>query len=196
MQNPTENELIQAESRREAYMNAIPKEVIAQEDRLPIQIQSMNASNKSKLQNIYLVAEELFRLRPSFVACKEGCSSCCHMNISITSEEASRISTATAQKAKEISFSISHPLSTFAGKPCPFLDISQGNCSIYPDRPLACRKHVSFFDSATYCDVTIANDISVPLMGFSGLDNALYSVKNKNQNLVIADIRDFFPSTK
>ncbi|RYE40865.1 MAG: YkgJ family cysteine cluster protein [Hyphomicrobiales bacterium] len=132
-----------AQLRQTAFMQALPKALRDEEDAIPAVIRTLNASTRSKLQRIYRLADALGESRAPFVACKKGCAGCCHMNITISSEEASRISAASGRIAKRLTHSIRRDVDAFAGVPCPFLDAA-GACSVYPDRPLVCRNHTSF----------------------------------------------------
>lgn len=189
---PTPEQLEAAASRRAAFMAAIPKSVLDDEDNLPTVISGVNASARSKLHRIYLVADAISEIRKLYVACAKGCMSCCHMNVSITSVEAERLGRALGRKPVSIFQSLHRSLEHFAGKPCTFLG-SDGACSIYTDRPLACRKHSSFFEDAAPCRTEVMNDIEVPKVEFSGLDQALFAVSMERGDLILADIRDFFP---
>lgn len=179
--------------RRAAFIAAIPPSLAQAEDALPREIASLNASARSKLHRIYRLADEISKVREPFVACEKGCASCCHMNVSITSAEADRLAKAAGRRAAPISRSQRHADDKFASQPCPFLG-GDGACSVYVDRPLACRKHASFFAHAGPCHPTVMNDLEVPNVGFSGLDGALFTASTEHGQLVIADIRDFFPA--
>ncbi len=177
--------------RRAAFVAAIPQELLDAEDMLPSHVSALNASTRSKLNRVYMVAEDLSRVREPFVACKRGCSSCCHMNVSVTQSEADRLASAVGRSAAILTVSPRHDPEEFTGVPCPFLD-AQGACSVYADRPLACRKHSSFFLNDSTCHPSVMHRIEVPMVSFSGLDSALMAASGASGSL-LADIRDFFP---
>lgn len=189
---PTPEQLEAAASRRAAFMAAIPKSVLGDEDNLPTVISSVNASTRSKLYHIYLVADAISEIRKPYVTCAKGCASCCHMNVSITRAEAERLGRAVGREPASILQSLHRSREHFAGQPCTFLG-SDGACSVYADRPLSCRKHASFFEDAAPCRPAVMNDIEVPQVAFSGLDQALFTVSVERGDVVLADIRDFFP---
>lgn len=191
-QGPTPEEIEVAQGRCRAFVASLSEPATEAEDKLPALVRSMNASSKVKLQKIYAIADELSHARAAFVACGKGCSSCCHMNVGLTQPEAERIGAAIGRKPVALASSVSHSLEQFAGLPCPFLD-RQGSCSIYEHRPLTCRKHASFFMDATHCDPAVMNDVEVPRVEFSGLDEALFAVVGRDGYALVADIRDFFP---
>ena len=177
--------------RRAAFVAAIPQELLDAEDMLPSHVSALNASTRSKLNRVYMVAEDLSRVREPFVACKRGCSSCCHMNVSVTQSEADRLASAAGRSAAILTVSPRHDPEEFTGVPCPFLD-AQGACSVYADRPLACRKHSSFFMNDGPCHPSVMHRIEVPMVSFSGLDSALMAASGASGSF-LADIRDFFP---
>jgi uncharacterized protein len=191
-QGPTPEQFEIAVSRRKAFTAAIPKAVLDAEDGLPSAIAGLNASTRSKLHRIYILADEISEIRAPFVACARGCAFCCHMNVTITGAEAERLGKVIGRKPVSVSRSLRRSREHFAGQPCTFLG-NDGTCSIYPDRPLACRKHASFFEDAAACRPDVMNDIEVPQVGFSGLDQALFTASVDRGEIVLADIRDFFP---
>lgn len=194
VEQPSPSELEAAAARRAGFIAAIPPQLIETEDKLPALVRGHNAATPSKLHQIYQVADELSRVRAPFVACKRGCSACCHMNVSLTRAEAERLAKASGRKAARVRSEPRHAPDAFAGQPCPFLDW-KGACSVYADRPLSCRKHSSFFETAAACAPSVMNEINVPQVGFSGLDEALFAVSGEDGSLV-ADIRDFFPAKR
>lgn len=189
---PTPDQLRTAAARREAFVMAIPKPVMNAEDALPGVIATVNASVRSKLHRIYALADEISRFRGPFAACGKGCSSCCRMNVTITKAEADRLGKAIGREPAPVHRSIRRLPEHFAGEPCPFLD-KNGACSVYVDRPLACRTHASYFEDASACHPEVMNRIEVPQVEFSGLDQALFVASEVRGELIMADIRDFFP---
>lgn len=182
-----------AATRRAGFQAALSPELIAREETFRTLISRDNASRRSKLRKIYAFADELNRPREPFVACQRGCSDCCRMNVMISELEAETIAAAIGQKPARVATSIDHPLSKFAGTPCPFL--RNNVCSIYSDRPYACRKHASFDTSAYWCEPSRMNDVSVPMLEFTEVKGAFFDVTKRNNGGIFADIRDFFPPT-
>lgn len=190
----TQDQIESAECRRTAFLAAIPSQILQAEDKLPQKIRTLNASTKSKLGHIYRLMDDLSKVRSPFVACGIGCASCCRMNVTITSAEAHRIAQASGRRTVNVSRSIHHPAEKFAGTPCPFLD-DQNRCSTYENRPLACRIHASFFEDASPCHPSVMLEVIVPQIGFSGLEGAMAELEEQSGEGVVADIRDFFPTT-
>lgn len=88
------------------------------------------------------------------LACKRGCIHCCHNQVSLTAPEAlflgfHLLETRSPQQLQELELRALALVERMRGKsrqeigmerhlyPCLFLE--QGNCSIYPARPLVCR---------------------------------------------------------
>lgn len=182
-----------ATQRRIAFSEALPKALRDEEDAIPDVIRAMNSSSRSKLQRIYRIADAVMAYREPFVACKKGCSDCCHMNITISTEEAARIGAASRRKVEKLLNNLQHEVSAFAGIPCPFLEADSA-CSVYADRPLVCRNHASFDEDAKLCNPKLMNDVQMPAVNYAGIEEAFGSLVLASKNSVLADIRDFFPN--
>lgn len=191
----TSEQLQSASARRSAFLAAIPKPMLRAEDELPAVVAVAHASTRSKLHRIYQLADEISRTREPFVACAKGCSSCCHMNVNITIAEADRLGRSIGRQPTAIHRSIHRPPEHFAGQPCTFLG-PDGTCAVYTDRPLVCRTHASHFEDSVACHPDVMNRIEVPQVEFSGLDKALFLVSEVRGEVILADIRDFFPAQK
>lgn len=182
-----------ASTRRADFQAALSPDLIAREESFRTRMALDNSSRRSKLRKIYAFADELHIRREPFIACRRGCSDCCHINVMISELEAETIATAIARKAAQLATSISHPLDKFLGTPCPFLD--EEVCSIYTNRPYACRAHASFYTSAYLCEPSRSIDFRVPMLEFTEVKGAFSDVTKFNGGGVFADIRDFFPAS-
>lgn len=180
-----------AEKRREAFLATLPAALLDLEDALPGIVAKAPGSKRAKLKRIYLAMDQISKVREPFVACGKGCADCCRMNISISKLEARTISDATGRPFVELLGSVAHPDEEFVGVPCPFL--ADEACSIYEHRPLACRRHASFHSSAAWCKPDVLLEKTVPLVGFGGIDRAFVETSVDKRQLVLADMRDFFP---
>lgn len=181
-----------ATERANAFRASLAPDVLAREDALPATLGSMNASAKSKLRRIYALSDELAGAREQFTACQKGCANCCHMNVTISTLEAEQIAAASGRRAVPVTRSKPHPVGTFAGVDCPFL--VESVCSVYQDRPLACRSHASYYTSSFACDTVNMPVTDAPMVNFLGLTEALGLISEGKGSAVFADIRDFFPS--
>lgn len=184
-------QLATARSRASEFQASLPSEMRAREDALPTTVGNMNASAKSRLRRIYALSDELARAREPFTACKMGCANCCRMNVTITSLEAEQLASVTGRKAAMVALSRPHQVGKFAGIDCPFL--VESVCTVYVDRPLACRNHASYYMSNFACDTVNMPITDAPLVNFSGTTEALSLISAGKGPAVFADIRDFFP---
>lgn len=74
------------------------------------------------------------------LACRKGCTACCHVELTLSPVEAARVrlflAALPAQRRTELRARASTPPT--AGGPCAMLD-ADGGCAIYAERPLVCR---------------------------------------------------------
>ena len=190
---PSEASVNRISVRRGAFLNAIPPGLAQRAENLQTTVAAMNAAPRSKLRTINNVLDELAKVATPHVACKRGCSSCCHMNITISQVEANEIALKGSRRLKKLEQHVRHDLGEFLGVPCPFLLDHQ--CSIYETRPFVCRGHYSFDTTPHWCHPDRSTKVSVPMIHFDGIDRAYGCVLNKVRSNVMADIRDFFPAT-
>lgn len=178
--------------RAEDFLAAMPPDLARREDHLPAEVRLSNLSKRAKIMRIYVVADQLSEIRKPHVACKKGCSHCCHMTVRLTSTEAQRLGEVIGRAPARLTPEArARPADAFAGVACPFLvdDV----CSIYENRPLSCRTHASFDENNSNCHPDVMNTVQVQLIRFSGLDSALMEVSADRGEITIGDIRDFFP---
>lgn len=187
-----EDRYARARERRADFFESLPQSLRDDEDAIPEVIRKTNASTRSKLQRVYKLADALMAYREPFTACKKGCADCCRMNISISAVEAARISAASGRQAKQLLKSKWHDVDEFAGDSCPFLG-EENACSIYSDRPLACRNHASFDTDSAMCTPTAMNLAEMPMVNYDGLKESMLVLTESSPVPVFADIRDFFP---
>jgi len=178
--------------RAEDFSAAVPPDLARREDRLPAELRMSNLSKRAKIMRIYAVADQLSEIREPHVACKKGCSHCCHMTVMLTSTEALRLGEAIGRAPARLPPEArARRADAFAGIACPFL-VDEA-CSIYKNRPLSCRTHASFDQTNSNCHPDVMNTVQVQLMRFSGLEAALMEVSADRREVTIGDIRDFFP---
>lgn len=141
--------------------------------------------------------------------CRAGCGSCCHIAVLVSEPEAQAIGRAIgrmpAQIPSEHAIVAGHLmhepdervlarqqvlLQRHFGRPCTFLD-AQGSCSIYPERPLACRLHLSLDDDDLLCRPVQGAEVCAPSLN-TNLEKAHYLLA-LGVNSRLADLRDWFP---
>lgn len=150
-----------------------------------------NSSARSKLGKVYALLSDVSEAAEKFVACGKGCSSCCKMNVSVTSIEAERLAALTGRAMARVAYPIVHEQARFAGIPCPFLVNEE--CSVYDARPYACRAHFSFDDTAYWCHPDRAYVGGMGQLELGGAKEAYLHIAGRSSLRGFSDIRDFFP---
>ena len=174
-----------------AFISEIDSDLSARDDTIAQRLRSQASSGRSRLTKIYVHVDELTRGAGPFVACARGCSACCHMNVSITDLEADRLAQASGRAPAKLSRAVKHELDEYIGVPCPFL--KDGECSVYDARPFMCRQHLSFDESAYWCQPERSASVKLSLVSFGGATQAYADLVGSSRLRGVADIRDFFP---
>lgn len=156
-----------------------------------------NASQRSKFRKFVQLADRINDAVAPHAQCVTGCSACCHISVSLTTMEAQTIGQAIgmppARPAKVFLATELDDWETekmrFFGTPCPFLE---GNrCSIYANRPVACKTHANLGD-AFFCSTKVPpEERAVSNLDLRGFYLMMTGVLLDSP---VADIRDFFPS--
>jgi hypothetical protein len=115
-----------------------------------------NTSAKLKRRKVIAILNQVTDALAPHVACKPGCSHCCHMNTMVYEHEAVRLAEVSGRKMKRLPY---RPVelvyllgNQYNGQACTFL--VNNECSVYEDRPLVCRTHHSLHDDASMCDMS------------------------------------------
>lgn len=156
-----------------------------------IRISGLKILPKAKILQMWEAADAVCKEITPLTACKQGCSHCCNIAVTLTTTEAQIIGKHIGRKPQDLKVpaDIFANISKYSGVPCPFL--KKGRCSIYTVRPLACRLHFNLADSPYFCNVDIPPTESVvPQINTEVIDEAHF---NAFQQEVWADMRDFFP---
>jgi Fe-S-cluster containining protein len=161
-------------------------------------IANENASIRSKRRKVIAIANRMTEALELHVACKPGCSSCCHMNTIIYEHEAIRLAEVSGKKMARLPLRPGNVVFAeglkFNGRPCPFL--VENRCSVYEDRPLVCRTHHSLRENATQCSMEIpaSQQVRPPMYEPDNLEipyrelNVMYNLMEPHGN-----IAEFFP---
>ena len=159
------------------------------------QIFNSDATFSVKRKRIIQIVDQVNEALAPHVACKSGCSHCCHIALVITENEAQAISKFVGVPYADLGQpdpdEIGKGTAAYRGVVCPFL--LEHKCSIYSVRPVACRAHHSLNDDAVQCDLSTPSDeSSVPKFNLksSEFGLAFISIRLKES---MGDIRDFFP---
>ena len=155
-----------------------------------------STTNTKKLFWLRAASSDFVNAYAPHSACKVGCNHCCHIPIVIAETEAVSIGKAIGLKPENLklepgSAKISDLEKRFEGyeKPCPFL--KDGACSIYDNRPLACRNHINMDADDLLCRLNgSGQSVPVPMADnrYLSFEYAISFEKGK-----WADIRDWFP---
>ena len=179
-------------NRSAAFIEALPPDIDAADDRIEGELARQNAAPRSKLVKILRLADAAMAYSAPYVACAKGCSACCKMNVTISSIEADRLAAASGRRAATLNRPIVHDLAEFNGVPCPFLvgDV----CSVYEVRPFACRTHMSFDTDSYWCQPERALLAAMQQFRPEGAITAYRTLVAGSRLGGTADIRDFFPA--
>jgi len=161
-----------------------------QEARLRAIVGARTSPKEGRIRALYQLAEDRGRAIAMEAPCKRGCAHCCHIGVTVSETEARLIAKASGRRVTHV------PMTTFSHRqildyenPCPFL--RAGECSIYENRPLACRTQCSADVDSLLCELVPEVEIPVPYFDLTPLKAAFVAVCG---NDVYADIRDFFPT--
>lgn len=155
-------------------------------------------STPGSLKAIYLrfrkLADRIAAAVQPHSACKKHCSQCCHISVAISGVEADIITQVTGIKHQKgpVRMPEEGMADRYFRQPCPFL---KGNaCSVYQDRPMACRLHFAISDTHLMCDTRIfPADSAVPNINLNAFYFAYMSAMHVSP---MEDIRYYFPSSK
>lgn len=128
------------------FYQKIPKDLLEKEDKYQEFAKKSGRSKKARIFPIYQMVDSLMLSADGLTVCKKGCSACCKGPVQISKMEAVHIAFKENLKIDENAFTF-FPSQAISG-PCPFL--KDDVCSIYANRPYACRRTVQF-ESANKC---------------------------------------------
>lgn len=138
-------------------------------------LRCLNTSEPESLEGLFRVVDSLGEQVSAGVglACKKGCSFCCHFPVRVTAIEA-ELAWKKA-KASEKFGEIEANLSESGRTACPLL--VDGECSVYAHRPIACRTRNSF--DAGACEKSLED--RYPGVGIAS-SKELLAVGNRAEN--------------
>jgi hypothetical protein len=157
-------------------------------------------SKKSKIEKIYAVwslADRLYAGTGKNVACRRGCSHCCHIGVAVHPLEAEAIGKRIGRTPREnvnLRKNVAEGFAFGYGNPCTFL--KDGECSIYAHRPLACRVQFSLDVDSLLCELRPPEVSPVPYLNPTDINFLLLQVIEPTGEKCLADIREYFPPRK
>ncbi|TCK36703.1 putative zinc- or iron-chelating protein [Paraburkholderia sp. BL8N3] len=150
-------------------------------------------SMASKFVGLWKLADDMMALNGENVACKRGCSHCCHIAVAIMPQEAQVIGSRIRRTPRDdVKLRASFADFDFGyHNPCTFL--KEGECSIYANRPLACRVHYSLDVDALLCKLHPPATTPVPFLNSEKFHLTAMHIANVQYRDTLADIREYFP---
>ena len=144
-----------------------------------------------RLRALYAIADEVLNRVRGQVACRNGCSHCCHIRVDLAPTEADLLGHSIGRRPEAPSAAQLQTFEPGYHRPCPFL--KDNTCTVYDHRPLACRVHVNFDADALLCELTQwASEIrELPGLALKETFDRAYAHICGLRN---ADIREYFPS--
>lgn len=157
-------------------------------------IEYSNQSMRSKLRELWAIATFVGTLTEGSVACKRGCSHCCHCPVMITKEEAESVGQAIGRKPSSAPPRLSSDHIEWGyHNPCPFLG-SDGACSIYESRPLECRLMWNVDVDDLLCQLRPPGGTRMPILDLRNIAATWVRAQwRAGIDVHFADIREWFP---
>lgn len=190
------NAASEAKQNIERWNRRIPIALEREQATLPKKVRKHKVSFLEGLQQVFEILDRYADTARGCVACRPGCSYCCHGEIAISSLEAMLISQASGRLAKTPSPSTGYRTkpSVESNRPCPLLG-ADGLCSVYEARPMVCRTHVNFASSNEACKFDADPNGTIYMINratsFPGAMRA-WNELNQRAGAVLIDIREFF----
>lgn len=158
-------------------------------DRKLQQIIQMQGTKEDKLKALYKIADAIGKEASQHSACRQGCSHCCHIPVAVTQTEANMLGKAIGRPALQI---LDAPSPSEDGygyhRPCTFL--VEDSCSVYQNRPLACRVHFNLDSDNLLCKLIQGVSVPLPLVNMGKLQFTYVYLHGGEK---VADILRYFP---
>ena len=185
----------------QARLDRINARLIPHIPRLKQRMQALVNSKRNAdycIPEFWRIADDAMALiDPNDKACSRGCSHCCHTMVLVTQEEADVIGKRIGRKAKQVKFrgDVRAERDRFDWgyhNPCTLL--IGGECSIYANRPLACRTQINVDTDALMCELTPPETKPVPYLNPDPYLVAFLQMLGMPHRMpVLGDIREYFP---
>lgn len=189
--------MLNVEENYDAIMERSGAEIERLCGRVLDKVMESQAPKVRKVVRLREIGHQIAALIGPNTPCKRGCSHCCHIAVAVTKTEADLIGEYTgrvpailpARSGQEMIDNINAGIKSYLGVPCVFLGV-EGECTIYPVRPIPCILHHTVAPDSTCCDTTKGVQ-RVPALDVHSVSIAMGFVC---QDEPIADLREFFPS--
>jgi Fe-S-cluster containining protein len=175
-----------AQANFDRLVAGIPKEIQQREERVAEHLARLPGSSLKRLRALHKEMEIFSAALAPYVACKAGCTSCCHYEVHLYPIEAELIEKRTTHRR----LPTQEAPARFHGTPCPFLH--EGHCGIYDARPMSCRQHVALTQSAYWCDPARSDTVRLPMAQLSRVQEALLQIVHADGRTDPVDIRQVF----
>lgn len=172
-----------AQANCERLIARFPANLIKQEAVIYSRLAQAKISPLKKLTAIYELLDSIGSYVAPATPCKKGCSSCCHIPVTVSDIEIQLIEATTKHKRLKQPL----PAQDFLGAPCPFL--KNNACSIYASRPFVCRRFHALAPTAEWCAPEKSNAGDFARIRSSELDKAFDSLRVGSP---VLDIRQVF----
>lgn len=160
---------------------------------------------EEKADGMVSFAERISNMITPHTACRKGCNHCCYMAVAVSSFEADMIGRYLGRNKEEAAAvpldKYANPnarnksVEDFTGVPCTLLG-TDGKCTVYPVRPIACRTHHNLGPDETNCVIVTDKSQGLPTTPSINLDAFLVShaMVFFEGNQSFADVREWFPN--
>jgi Fe-S-cluster containining protein len=180
----------------ERFNRRVPVVLEREQEALPKKVRKPKVAPLEGLRQVFEVLDKYGALAAGLIACKKGCSYCCHAEVAISGLEAALIAEATGRVVNKVveRKPVEGDAWLDANRPCPFLG-KDHECAIYAVRPMVCRTHVNFEATNKACRFDADPSAHIPMLdrskSYPGAMRA-WGELNVRTDAVVADIREFF----
>jgi hypothetical protein len=163
----------------------LPVELSERENGIFAEITTIEESLFLKLERIYSLLDDFLAFVSLYIPCHKGCSSCCHLKVSVPTIEAQYI-----QDKLGVKNALVLESKHLFGTACPFL--KNESCSIYKYRPYVCRRHLALFNDPKWCSLDLCGLYKFPSIRFMETERSFEYLVAGTGGGFYCDIRQIF----
>lgn len=155
--------------------------------------------NTERIHRFWRLADAWNKGFETVSACKRGCNHCCHQSVAVPKSEAIAIAMATGKTLDPSDQNGLVPAlnieglaglqQAHKGSACPML--VDGACSIYANRPMACRQLINLDVDEMLCEIIPGESVPVPYADSTQIDVCFAAHTGQE---TWRDLRDWFPT--